>query len=100
MKSRSNGFVSLILGISLFMALILSPFVSSSPDGLVKVAQAKGFSQKGGQWKLWNYAPMRDYTVPWIKNEKVSTAFSGLIGTLSIFLTSLGVGKLIKNRKV
>jgi len=99
MRSRFNGFVWLILGISLLMALILSPFASSSPDGLESVAQAKGFAHRGEQWRLWNHAPLGDYAIPWIKNEKASAAFSGLIGTLAIFLTSLGIGKLIKNRK-
>lgn len=33
---------------------------------------------------------------PWIKNEKVSTALSGLLGTLAVFLIALGFGKLLK----
>ncbi len=98
MKNRYNGFVWLILGISLLMVLILSPLASSSPDGLEKVAQAKGFSHKGGQWGLWRHAPMRDYAIPWIKNEKVSTAFSGMIGILAIFLLILGFGQLVRKR--
>ena len=99
MKIRFNRSIWLILGISLLMALILSPFASSSPDGLEKVAQTKGFSHRGEQWSLWNHAPLRDYAIPWIKNEKISTAFSGLLGTLAIFLTSLGIGNLLKNRR-
>jgi hypothetical protein len=39
---------------------------------------------------------LTDYAIPGIKNEKVSTAISGLIGTLAIFFIALGVGKLIK----
>ncbi len=72
------------------------PLPPPSPDGLEKVAETKGFSEKGEGWTFWKYAPFSDYTLPWIKNEKVSTALSGLIGTLAIFLIALGVGKLIK----
>ena len=99
MKSRFNGFVWLVLGLSLLMALFLSPFASSSPDGFEKIAQTKGVSQQGKQRNLWNHAPLRGYAIPWIENEKMSTAFSGVIGTLSIFLTSLGIGKLMRKKR-
>ena len=84
------------IGSALLLALFLSPFASTSPDGLEKVAETKGFSEKGEGWKFWKHAPLSDYTIPWIKNEKVSTALSGLIGTLAIFFIALGIGKLIK----
>jgi cobalt/nickel transport protein len=96
MKRRFDGWVWIGLGIVLLVALFLSPFASPSPDGLEKVAETKGFSEKGENWTFWKYAPFSDYTLPWIKNEKVSTALSGLIGTLAIFLIALGIGKLIK----
>ncbi len=98
MKSRFNGFVWLVLGLSLLMALFLSPFASSSPDGLEKVAQTKGFSRPE-EGTLWHHAPLRNYSIPWIEHTKMSRAFSGLIGTLSIFLTSFGIGKLIRKKK-
>ena len=96
MKKRLEGWIWLGLGASLLLALFLSPFASSSPDGLEKVAETKGFSEKGEGSKLWQYAPFSEYAIPWIKNEKVSTALSGLIGTLAIFFIAMGVGKLIK----
>jgi cobalt/nickel transport protein len=96
MKRRFDGFVWIGLGVALLIALFLSPFASPSPDGLEKVAETKGFSEKGEGWTFWKVAPFSNYTLPWIKNEKVSTALSGLIGTLAIFLIALGVGKLIK----
>ena len=80
----------------MLLALFLSPYASSTPDSLEKVAKVKGFSDKGEGWKLWRYAPFSDYAIPWIKNEKVSTAFSGLIGTLAIFLIAMGIGRLIR----
>jgi cobalt/nickel transport protein len=96
MKRRLDGFIWVGLGISLLLALFLSPFASSSPDGLEKVAETKGFAEKGESWKLWKHAPFSDYAIPWIKNVKVSTALSGLIGTLAIFFIAFGLGKLIK----
>jgi cobalt/nickel transport protein len=96
MKRRLDGFIFIGLGISLLMALFLSPFASSSPDGLEKVAETKGFSEKGEGGTFWQHAPFSDYAIPWIKNEKVSTALSGLTGTLAIFLLVMGIGRLIK----
>jgi cobalt/nickel transport protein len=96
MKRRLDGFIWVGLGICLLLALFLSPFASPSPDGLEKVAETKGFAEKGGSWKLWRHAPFSDYAIPWIKNEKVSTALSGLIGTLAIFFIVIGIGKLVK----
>ena len=96
MNRRLDGFVWVGLGIALLLALLLSPFASTSPDGLEKVAETKGFSEKGESWKIWKYAPFSDYTLPWIKSEKLSTALSGLIGTLAIFLIALGIGRLVK----
>jgi cobalt/nickel transport protein len=96
MKRRLDGFIWVGLGISLLLAFFLSPFASSSPDGLEKVAETKGFLEKGESWKVWKHAPFSDYSISWIKNEKVSTALSGLIGTLAIFLIVIGIGKLMK----
>ena len=96
MSKRLDGFIWIGLGVSLLMALFFSPFASSSPDGLEKVAQMRGFKEKGEAWRFWNYAPLPDYALPWIKNEKASTALSGLLGTLAIFFIALGLGKLLK----
>jgi cobalt/nickel transport protein len=95
MKRRLDGLVWIGLGVSLLLALFLSPFASSSPDGLEKVAEMKGFAGKGEGWKVWKYAPFSEYTIPWIKNEKVSTALSGLIGTFAIFFIVMGLGKFL-----
>ena len=96
MKRPLDGFIWIGLGVAILLALFLSPFASSTPDGLEKVAKTKGFSEKGETWKLWGHAPFSGYAIPWIKNEKVSTALSVLIGTLAIFLIVMGIGRLIK----
>jgi cobalt/nickel transport protein len=96
MKKRLDGFIYIAFGISLLLALFFSPFASTSPDGLEKVAKTKGFSEKGESWTFWKHAPLPDYAIPWIKNEKVSKAFSGLIGTLAIFFIVLGIGRFFK----
>ena len=65
MKRRLDGFVQIGLGIALLLVLILSPFSSTSPDGLDKVGIEKGFAEKGGEWTFWKHAPLHDYAIPW-----------------------------------
>lgn len=96
MKRPLDGFILIGLGITLLLALFLAPFASSSPDGLEKVAQMKGFAEKGEGLKSWRFAPLPDYALPWVKNKKIATAVSGLAGALAIFFISWGIGRLFK----
>lgn len=97
-KRRLDGFVWVGLGVALLVALFLSPFASTSPERLEKIAEAKRFSQKEEGWKFWEHAPLSNYTLPWIKNAKVSTALSGFAGTLAIFFIAIGIAKVIRKR--
>ena len=96
MKKPLDGFIWIGLGLSLLMALFLSPHASPSPDGLEKVAEAQGFKERGEGWTFWAHAPFKDYALPWIRDEKISKAISGFIGTLAIFFIALGVGKCLR----
>jgi cobalt/nickel transport protein len=96
MKRRFQAWILIGLGVSLLVALFISPLASSSPDGLEKVAEAKGFKEKGEGWSLWKHAPLQDYTLPWIREKRVSTALSGFLGTASIFFIAFGLGKLLR----
>ena len=96
MKRPLDGWIWVGLGISLLTALLISPFASSSPDGLETVAEVHGFKGKSEGWSLRKYAPLADYVVPRVRNKKVSTALSGLLGTVSIFSIAFGLGKLLK----
>lgn len=85
-----------IIGILLFaivLAIFISPFASSSPDGLEKVAENKKIlitSDEGNGLK----APLPDYTVPGIKSGGTSVA--GAIGTIVTFIISIGIAFLLK----
>lgn len=82
---------------SLVLAVFVSPFASSFPDGLERVAEDKGFlSVSEGKEVL--SSPLPDYTVSFIKNEKISTSVAGLLGTLLTFSAAFSLGKLMKKR--
>ncbi|MGC8817033.1 MAG: PDGLE domain-containing protein [Candidatus Hadarchaeum sp.] len=81
--------------IALFMASVLSLFASPEPDGLERVAEDYGFIEKAeGQEVI--HAPMPDYTVLGVGNEKIASALAGLIGVLIILVLTLSWAKLLK----
>lgn len=85
-KGRNTG-LWLFIGAGLLVAILLgvfvSPWASSSPDGLDKTAEEKGFVEKAEDTEpAWKHSPMADYAMPGVKNDKVSTGISGLVGVL------------------
>ena len=74
----------------------LSPLASSSPDGLEKVAENKGFI---GLAQSAPFQVIADYVFPGIENEVVATILAGLLGTIVIFGVVYGIGWLIKSRR-
>jgi len=78
--------------LALFLALV-SPLASSSPDGLERVAEDKGFMETGRE-AIFEAIP--DYVMPGVGSEAVATILAGLIGTLMLFGIGYGVARLLK----
>ena len=74
----------------------LSPLASSSPDGLERVAENKGFINLGQEAPFQIIA---DYVFPGIQNEVMATILAGLIGSLILFGAVYGMAWLLKSRK-
>ncbi|HGE69761.1 TPA: hypothetical protein ENX78_02925 [Candidatus Poribacteria bacterium] len=89
----------IIIGIvvSLFLAGLISIFASPWPDGLEKVAEDKGFLEKG-EVEPPIKSPIPDYTFPGLKNEKLATSVAGILGTAIVFVLGYGVSALIKKK--
>ncbi|MBA7482344.1 hypothetical protein ES707_17830 [subsurface metagenome] len=68
--------------ISLLLAGFLSPFASSFPDGLEKIAEDLGFIEKG---KAIFSSPLAGYLFPGIESERLATSLAGIIGVLLVF---------------
>lgn len=92
---RKEVWILLILAV--FIALFLSPFASPFPDGLERVAEDKGFLEKG-EGKEIIHSPIPDYVFPGIANERVATAVAGIVGTLLTLAVAYGIAVLIKGR--
>lgn len=69
--------------VTFILAIVISPFASSSPDGLERVAHDLGFIDFENE-PLYSIFP--DYSISIISFEFLSTAISGLIGLVIIGL--------------
>lgn len=90
MKSSLKLFILGGLFVAIALALLVSPFASSNPDGLNRVAIDQGFDDTAAEHAL-EESPLAGYGVKGIDNEKISKGLSGVIGVLATF----GVGMLL-----
>jgi cobalt/nickel transport protein len=93
----SNRRLFLIAGllVTIGLALVVSGFASSSPDGLERVAEDKGFLESA-QDHLFADGPLADYTVRGVDDERLSTGLAGLVGVLITFGVGLGLFALLR----
>jgi len=97
MRSSPAKLVMFGLAIALVIAFILSPFASSSPDGLERVAEDHGFIQKGSSAPTWANSPFTEYETPGVEGG-VSTGLAGVLGTLAAFAVGVGIARLMSGR--
>jgi cobalt/nickel transport protein len=97
-RTRNRAFMISGLGIALLIAVFLSPFASSNPDGLDRVAQDQGFEKKAAEepiaHKLPFYQVFEEYQLRGVP-EQIATPAAGLIGTLVVFGLAWGAGKIL-----
>lgn len=86
------------LGISLLIAVFLSPFASQHPDGLDRVSQDHKFEDRAVEDAPAQTLPpaqvFDEYAVKGVP-EAIATPLAGLVGTLVTFGLAWGVGKLV-----
>jgi hypothetical protein len=98
---RSSNLRMLLLGgllVAIGLALIVSGFASSAPDGLEKVAEDKGFLETARD-HVFADGPLADYSVKGVDNERLSTGLSGLIGVLITFGIGLALFALLRSMR-
>jgi cobalt/nickel transport system permease protein len=83
------------LGIALLLA-VASPLASAHPDGLMWVAEQKGFLE-AARGPLYKIIP--GYAVPGISNSATATILAGVLGTLLVFGLALAIAYLRRQRR-
>ncbi len=93
MDARRKSFWMFVVGgllIAGALAFFVSPYASTSPDGLSRVAEDKGFDGSAQEHAL-DDSPLAGYAVKGIDNENLSKGLSGIIGVALTF----GIGMVI-----
>jgi hypothetical protein len=85
-------FTILALALAIGLATAASPFASSAPDGLTRVAADHGFDggAKAGD------GPVAGYALPGVGDERVAKGLAGFAGTLLVFAAGLGVARAVR----
>ncbi len=117
MDARKKGIYMFVLAgfaVAVALAILVSPWASSSPDGLEKVAEDKGFLEKAEETEpAWDKAPIPDYAMPGLTRKavdeetgeeveeptKLATALAGLVGTVAVFLVAWGLALVLKKKE-
>lgn len=86
---RTNPKLFLVAGllVAAGLGLLASPYASSDPDGLERVARDQGLADEAREHDLAG-SPVADYEVRGVADKRLSTGLSGLVGVLLTF----GVG--------
>ena len=84
-------FIAVALALAVGLGLAVSPYASSHPDGLEKVAEDKGFLENGRLHEVQEDAPIPDYAFPGIDNARLATGVAGFVGVLGVFIVAWGL---------
>ena len=88
MNTRRNWSILVAVGIGIALLITLfSPFASSDPDGLEKVAGDKAFLDSGES----HAGPIADYAFPGVSDPRLATGLAGFTGTLLVFAVGYGL---------
>ena len=98
MRLSMKLFVIVGLAVAVGLASAVSPYASSSPDGLEKVARDKAFIGDGKLHAVQEDAPIADYAFPGIDNPRVATGVAGFVGTLFVFGVGYGLAYAVRRR--
>ena len=95
----TRTFVLAGIAVALVLAFLASPYASSSPDGLEKVASDKGIEATVTDHALAD-SPLADYAVQGVEHSSLSTGLSGLVGVAVTFAIVMGLVMLLKRSRL
>jgi hypothetical protein len=96
---RNKRLLLVGLGIALILAFFFSPLASSLPDGLERVIGKLVPAGRVEEGDSPATAPLPDYTVPGLGNDRLSTGIAGIIGTLAVFGVAFLIARVLSRRK-
>jgi len=98
MRTSTRLFVVLALAVSVGLATAVSPFASSAPDGLNRVAEDHAFAGRAKLHAVQRDSPVPGYAFPGIADERVAKGVAGFIGTLGVSALGFGAAAVLRRR--
>jgi len=95
---RKKNLVWFVVGlvVTVFVAVIVSQFASSEPDGLEYVAQREGFSDQANEHPLSD-APLAGYGENLPERGGISKGIAGLVGVIAAMGLGFGLFWIIRS---
>jgi hypothetical protein len=93
-----RAFTALALAVAIGLGTAVSPWASSSPDGLQRVAGDKGFVDRGRLHRVQTDAPVAGYAFPGVRDQRLAKGLAGFAGTLVVFGLGSGGTALLRRR--
>jgi 2-hydroxychromene-2-carboxylate isomerase len=84
-----------IILLSVLVVILAAFFASANPDGLEKVAETLGFTDRAVE----RTSVMSGYTVPFIANQGISTAIAGIFGVFICLGLFWGTARVLQNKR-
>ena len=91
---RMRMFTALALAVAVGLAVAVSPYASSSPDGLERVATDEGFLHRADAHRMQGDSPAPGYAFPGVDDPRLATGMAGFAGTLLVFGLGYGLASL------
>ena len=96
MNRKTIGWFGVGLAITVLVAVVLSLFASTEPDGLEYVAEQQGFDDAAAEHDLAQ-GPLADYGENLESDSRISTGIAGLVGVLVALALGFGLFWIIRS---
>jgi len=98
LKWRRHLFTLGAGAVVLTLAVLLSPWAATAPDGLERIAHELGLITGDATSPVWENSPAAEYRVPGVADERTSTRLAGLLGIVVAFGGGALLGRLLMRR--